>query len=80
MPYSVLSLERGTITNRRTGVNSSSKGPCQICWGNSMPVVGVYQAGDIIYNSAPASGGPSGWLCTADGNPGLWTTLPETVA
>ena len=77
---SINPLDGTVIDTLLAGDPGQVVGPCQICWGDSMPVGGTYQAGDIIYNLAPASGGPSGWLCMKDGNPGLWTTLPEMVA
>jgi hypothetical protein len=39
------------------------------------PVAGTYLQGDIVYNSAPASGGFIGWVCTAGGTPGTWKTF-----
>ena len=77
---SINPLDGTVIDTLLAGAPGDVVGPCQICWGDSMPVSGTYQAGDIIYNSYPVSGGPSGWICIKDGNPGLWTTLPETVA
>lgn len=77
MAYSVLNLEIGpsSLDQIKSGV-----GGCKIGWDIAMPVSGMFHAGDIIYNSNPASNGPTGWICTVDGAPGLWTTLPETVA
>jgi len=38
------------------------------------PTTGTWRQGDIIYNSAPVSGGYAGWICTAAGTPGTWKT------
>lgn len=33
---------------------------------------GAAARGDIVYNTAPVSGGYLGWVCTTAGNPGVW--------
>ena len=33
---------------------------------------GNSNVGDIFFNSIPTSGGPTGWQCYAQGNPGTW--------
>lgn len=38
------------------------------------PVSGAHTLGEIIYNSAPISGGYIGWVCTVAGTPGAWKT------
>lgn len=40
--------------------------------GNSAPVDGNYQQGDIIWNSHPKEHAPIGWVCTISGTPGQW--------
>lgn len=39
------------------------------------PVTGTYAVGSIIYNSAPASAGFVGFVCTVAGTPGTWRTF-----
>ena len=39
------------------------------------PTTGTWVRGDIVYNSAPASLGYVGWVCTASGTPGTWATF-----
>lgn len=51
-----------------------------IGWDTKPPLAGAWVAGDRIYNPAPVSGGSTGWICKTSGSPGLWVTLPETVA
>lgn len=41
-------------------------------WGTAAPTVGPHNMGDVCFNSAPSSGGPTGWLCSASGTPGTW--------
>jgi hypothetical protein len=39
------------------------------------PTTGAHLQGDIVYNSAPISGGYIGWVCTTAGTPGTWNTF-----
>lgn len=41
------------------------------------PAVGRFAVGDHVENSAPASGQPPGWYCTAAGSPGTFTAEPN---
>lgn len=36
------------------------------------PSSGVHVQGDKVWNDAPASGNPIGWVCTVSGDPGTW--------
>ena len=36
------------------------------------PTTGSFARGDIVWNSAPSSGGPVGWICVASGTPGTF--------
>lgn len=42
---------------------------------NSAPSAGAWNKGDIVFNSAPTSGGFIGWVCTTAGTPGTWKTF-----
>ena len=44
----------------------------QVTFGTTAPGSGTWVTGDVRYNSAPASGSPVGWSCTAGGAPGTW--------
>lgn len=39
------------------------------------PTTGAHVVGTYVFNSAPASAGFAGWVCTASGTPGTWTTF-----
>ena len=39
---------------------------------SSAPTSGNWIAGDIVYNTAPATAGYIGWVCTVSGTPGTW--------
>ena len=39
------------------------------------PATGTYAVGSIVYNSAPASAGYVGFVCTVAGTPGTWQTF-----
>lgn len=41
-------------------------------YGAAAPASGRYEQGDIIWNTAPASGGYIGWSCVTGGSPGTW--------
>lgn len=43
--------------------------------GTAAPTTEQWEVGDIIWNSAPASGGFIGWVCTTAGVPGVWKTF-----
>ena len=40
--------------------------------GNSSPESGVYQIGDIVWNTNPTPGTFVGWVCIISGSPGVW--------
>jgi hypothetical protein len=42
---------------------------------SAIPTSGAYLQGDILYNSAPTSGGYTGWICVTSGSPGVWKTF-----
>lgn len=39
------------------------------------PTTGAWPVGAVVWNSAPASGGVLGWVCTAAGTPGTWVSF-----
>jgi len=41
-------------------------------WGSAPPSTGTWMTGDRVLNDAPASGGVQGWVCVAQGTPGVW--------
>jgi hypothetical protein len=45
-------------------------GTVSITRGTNHPTSGTFYAGDIRYNSAPAAGTVTGWICTAAGTTG----------
>jgi hypothetical protein len=40
---------------------------------NCPPDRGNYRRGDIVWHASPAPGSPIGWVCTAGGQPGVWS-------
>ena len=42
---------------------------------SAIPTVGTWAVGDLVYNTAPVSGGYVGWVCTTAGTPGTWKTF-----
>jgi hypothetical protein len=41
------------------------------------PRRGAWRRGSIFYNTEPAPGAPVGWICTADGTPGNWSSFGQ---
>ncbi|MFB2595104.1 hypothetical protein ACEYYB_09650 [Paracoccus sp. p4-l81] len=48
-------------------------------YGASAPATGQWAVGDVVFSTAPASGGSIGWVCVAGGTPGTWKAF-GTVA
>lgn len=44
-------------------------------WGGTAPTTQYHFPGEKVWNSAPAVGSPTGWVCTAAGTPGTWVAL-----
>lgn len=46
-------------------------------WGTAQPTTGTWVAGDIVWNTAPASPAPVGWVCTVSGTggPAQWRSF-----
>ena len=44
-------------------------------WGTVAPIAGKWTIGDVVWNTAPASGNPPGWVCTVSGTPGTWRAM-----
>lgn len=42
---------------------------------SAAPTSGTFKRDDIVFNTAPSAGSPSGWVCTAAGTPGTWSAL-----
>lgn len=50
--------------------------PATNVWqGSAAPTTGTWKQGDIVWNTAPASGGAPGWVCTTAGTPGTWKAM-----
>ena len=43
--------------------------------GNSIPTIGLYNQGDIVWSDTPAPGGNLGWICVRTGTPGEWRSF-----
>jgi len=50
-------------------------GGYQMGYGGAAPTTGTWAAGSIVFNNAPSIGAPKGWVCTAGGSPGTWTSM-----
>ena len=45
--------------------------------GDTIPVTGSYNIGDIVWNSTPKPSGHVGWICTKAGTPGVWNAFGQ---
>ena len=43
--------------------------------GTAAPTTLTWKVGDIVWNSAPATGHPAGWMCSVAGTPGTWIAM-----
>ena len=44
-------------------------------YDTAAPATGTWAVGDLVWNSAPATAGNLGWVCTTAGTPGTWETF-----
>jgi hypothetical protein len=65
-------ITSGSITNVRLNANNSL-----VTSLSAIPTGGTWQTGAVIFNSAPASGQPMGWMCSSGGVPGSWLPMPN---
>lgn len=66
------------MTLRSGGVAVFMMDQRKLVMGLEIPVAGTWQAGDIVFQRAPAlSGLPFGWLCLASGTPGTWAVMGQ---
>jgi hypothetical protein len=55
--------------------NNTENGVFQSNKQAAAPTTGTWRATDIVWNSAPTSGQPAGWICTVAGTPGTWVAM-----
>lgn len=56
-------------------LNNTENGVFQPSKQSAAPTTGTWRVTDIVWNSAPASGQPAGWVCTVAGTPGTWKAM-----
>jgi hypothetical protein len=56
-------------------VNNAENGVFRAWQQSAAPTTGTWRVGDIVWNNAPASGQPPGWMCTVAGTPGTWKAM-----
>lgn len=62
------------IAELRVTMTSEAPQTSGTYYGTAAPVVGFFKKGDVVKNSAPATGSPRGWVCTTSGIPGVWVS------
>ncbi len=60
--------------------NGFGLGQKKVLSGTAAPTSGAYNQGDMMFNSAPTAGGPTGWMCVAGGTPGTWKAMGSLAA
>ena len=45
--------------------------------GNSIPTIGLYNKGDIVWDDNPKPNGTLGWICVRTGTPGEWRAFGD---
>jgi hypothetical protein len=63
--------KRGYLATKSACVGNSDVWS-SVEYGPAAPTSGKHSVGDIVFNTAPGLAGPVGWVCTADGTPGIW--------
>lgn len=46
-------------------------------YGEAAPTSGDWAIGDIVYNTNPLHGTPTGWICRKAGSPGVWEVMGQ---
>jgi hypothetical protein len=55
--------------------NNAENGVFRAWQQAAIPTTGTWRVGDKVFNNAPASGQPMGWMCTVAGTPGTWVAM-----
>lgn len=63
-------ITAGAITNVRQNMGGSL-----VTSVSAVPTTGTWPTGAVVFNSAPATGSPEGWMCSAGGTPGTWKAM-----
>ena len=73
------------VKNPLQDVDLTVKGPVRLFdkkqeTGNSTPVDGAYQKGDIVWNADPKPTDYVGWICIKEGTPGEWKPFGQIAS
>ena len=60
-----------SLNGKTTAISGTGNYPDPFS-GSAAPTTGTWAVGDRFWNSAPASAGYIGWVCTVAGTPGTW--------
>lgn len=60
---------------RATYISNQIAGQPVQTTGSAIPISGTWSVGDVVWNTAPISGGYAGWICITAGTPGTWKTF-----
>lgn len=65
-------LQKGLFQQRWTSTGTDQY---LTSWSNAAPTTGAHTVGEMVVNTAPATGAPFAWRCTSSGTPGTWVGL-----
>jgi hypothetical protein len=71
----LLSAAGGMSPGFTDSIGGFGLGGNKVIYGASIPTVGLWYDGDIVFNTGASSGGYVGWVCIAQGTPGTWKTF-----
>lgn len=71
----LMAIHKGAVAGRWQPPGYSSSALTRQYYGSATPTTGAWLRGDIVWNTAPSSGGTPGWMCTTSGSPGTWKAM-----
>ncbi|WP_158302015.1 right-handed parallel beta-helix repeat-containing protein [Paenibacillus mesophilus] len=79
MPDNVFSGAGAPVGNytylRQTRTPEALAKGVSVCWANSVPTLGDWVRGSIVYKTNVSASECMGWICVASGNPGTWESF-----
>lgn len=63
------------VISRATDTLSRASSQRDQMYSPAPPASGPWAVGEVVWNSSPTIGSPLGWVCTASGIPGTWTSF-----
>jgi hypothetical protein len=68
------------ITCEETALLPFYKAGQAVAYSTAEPSSGIWNQGDICWNTTPSAGGTPGWMCVTSGTPGTWKAMANLAA